>query len=112
MKITFPLELLPSNMLDNTAADIAAAFFVWEAVRGSLETSVKLYHMKLCDIPEHCALHIYRGDNRRYRTFKLIWNKRTICVRTTKIPGHVALIWLFVAQKSTIFCVHVKSLFQ
>jgi len=40
MKITFLLVILPCNMLGNTAEDIAAAFIVWEAARGSLETSV------------------------------------------------------------------------
>jgi hypothetical protein len=110
MKITYLLVFLPCNMLANTVADIAAAFFVWEAVRRSLETSVNFYHTKLCDIPEYCVLYSYRNDNLRYRTFKLIWNKIIICVSTTKIHGHVALIWLFGGHKSTAFCIHLKSL--
>jgi len=97
-------------MLDNTVADIAAAFLVWEAVRGSLETSVNFYHTKFCNIPEYCVLCSYRNDNLRYRTFKLICNKRIICVSTTKIHGHVALIFLFGAHKSIAFCIHVTSL--
>ena len=40
-------------MLDNTVADIPAAFFVREEVRGSLETSVNLYDPKLRYISEY-----------------------------------------------------------
>ena len=109
MKITFLLVfLLPCNMLDNTAADIASAFFVQEAIRGSLETSVNLYYTKLCDIPEYCVLHSYHSDNVRYRTFKVIWNKRIICQHnknTWPCSPNLA-IW---AHKSTAFSIHVKS---